>query len=117
MQFTGVVWSATASGVTLLFALAFTMAAIYGQITVNDLLIARYTADAWRSRIYAVRYFVTFMISGVAVSMIALLYGRGGFGLVLGVTALVAMGFLIAAILIAVLANGVEKAQLPQPAE
>ena len=55
----------------LLFALAFTMAAIYGQITVNDLVIARYTADAWRSRVYAVRYFLTFMMSGVAVSMIA----------------------------------------------
>jgi predicted MFS family arabinose efflux permease len=115
MQFSGVVWSAYASGIMLLFALAFTMAAIYGQITVNDLIIARYTADAWRSRIYAVRYFLTFMISGVAVSMIALLYGRGGFGLVLGATALVAMGFLVAAVLIAVLANGVEKARAAQP--
>jgi len=119
MQFTGVVWAAYASGATLLIALAFTMAAIYGQITVNDLLIARYTADAWRGRVYAVRYFITFMISGAAVSMIAVLYGRGGFGLVLGVTALVAMGFLIAAIAIAIaiFANGVEKAKLPQPAE
>jgi MFS family permease len=117
MQFCGVVWSAYASGPMLLVALAFTMAAIYGQITVNDLLIARYTADAWRGRIYAVRYFITFMISGAAVSMIAVLYGRGGFGLVLGATALVAMGFLVAAIAIAILANGVEKARLPQPAE
>ena len=117
MQFTGVVWSAYASGATLLVALAFTMAAIYGQITVNDLLIARYTADAWRGRVYAVRYFITFMISGVAVSMIAVLYGRGGFGLVLGATAVVAMGFLIAAIAIAIFANGVERARLPQPAE
>jgi MFS family permease len=117
LQFTGVVWSAYASGATLLIALAFTMAAIYGQITVNDLLIARYTADAWRSRVYAVRYFITFMISGAAVSMIAILYGRGGFGLVLGVTAVVAMGFLIAAIAIAIFANGVERARLPQPAE
>jgi MFS family permease len=117
MQFCGVVWSAYAGGVTLLFALAFTMAAIYGQITVNDLIIARYTADAWRSRIYAVRYFLTFMISGVAVSMIALLYGRGGFSLVLGATALVAMGFLVAVIAIAVIANGVERSRLPQPAE
>jgi MFS family permease len=117
MQFSGVVWSAYASGAMLLVALAFAMAAIYGQITVNDLLIARYTADAWRGRVYAVRYFITFMISGVAVSMIALLYGRGGFGLVLGATAIVAMGFVIAAIAIAVLANGVEKARLPQPAE
>ena len=117
MQFTGVVWSAYASGASLLVALAFTMAAIYGQITVNDLLIARYTADAWRGRVYAVRYFITFMISGVAVSMIAVLYARGGFGLVLGTTALIAMGFLVAAVVIAMLANGVEKARLPQPAE
>jgi MFS family permease len=117
MQFAGVVWSAYANGAMLLVALAFTMAAIYGQITVNDLLIARYTADAWRGRVYAVRYFITFMISGVAVSMIALLYGRGGFGLVLGATAIVAMGFLVAAIVIAVLASGVERARLPQPAE
>ncbi|MFY9770225.1 MAG: MFS transporter [Xanthobacteraceae bacterium] len=117
MQFAGVVWAAYASGASLLVALAFTMAAIYGQITVNDLLIARYTADAWRGRVYAVRYFITFMISGVAVSMIAVFYARGGFGLVLGATAIIAMGFLVAAIAIAILANGVEKARLPQPAE
>jgi len=117
MQFSGVVWAAYASGASLLVALAFTMAAIYGQITVNDLLIARYTADAWRGRVYAVRYFITFMISGVAVSMIAVFYARGGFGLVLSVTAIIAMGFLVAAVMIAILANGVEKARLPQPAE
>jgi MFS family permease len=120
MQFSGVVWSAYAQGATLLFALAFTMAAVYGQITVNDLILARYSADAWRSRVYAVRYFVTFMISGVAVSMIAVLHARGGFGLVLDVTAIVALGFLVGAISIAILANGVEKARveaIPQPAE
>ncbi len=117
MQFGGVVWAAYASGITLLFALAFTMAAIYGQITVNDLVIARYTADAWRGRVYAVRYFLTFMVSGVAVSMIAVLYGRGGFGLVLGATAVIALGFLVAVLVIALIANGVEQARLPQPAE
>ncbi len=116
MQFTGVVWTAYASGITVLFALAFTMAAIYGQITVNDLIIARYTADAWRGRVYAVRYFLTFMVSGVAVSMIALLYGRGGFALVLGATALIALGFLIAVLAIAYIASGVERARVPQPA-
>src|SRR5580704_15062034 len=100
MQFTGVVWAAYASGISLLFALAFTMAAVYGQITLNDLVIARYTADAWRSRVYAVRYFLTFMVSGVAVSMIALLYARGGFNLVLGATAVIALGFLVAVLLI-----------------
>jgi MFS family permease len=117
MQFTGVVWAAYASGVTLLFALAFTMAAIYGQITVNDLVIARYTADAWRGRVYAVRYFLTFMVSGVAVSLIAVLYGRGGFGLVLDATALMALGFLVAVLLIAVIVNSVERTRAIQPAE
>jgi MFS family permease len=115
MQFSGVVWTAYASGASLLFALAFTMAAIYGQVTVNDLVIARYTADAWRGRVYAVRYFLTFMISGLAVSMIALLYGRGGFPLVLGATAIVALGFLVSVIAIAIIANGVEKARVPHP--
>jgi MFS family permease len=115
MQFGGVVWSAYATGPTLLAALAFTMTAIYGQITVNDLVIARYTADAWRGRVYAVRYFLTFMTAGVAVSLLGVLYGRGGFGLVLGMTAVIALGFLVAALLIALLANGVEKAQMPQP--
>ena len=119
MQFVGVIWTVYASGVTLLFALAFTMAAIYGQITVNDLVIARYTADAWRGRVYAVRYFLTFMISGVAVSMIAVFYARGGFPLVLGVNALVALGFLVAVLAIALIAQNVEKARVPHavPAE
>jgi MFS family permease len=118
MQFAGVVWAAYAAGASLLFALAFTMAAIYGQITLNDLVIARYTADAWRGRVYAVRYFLTFMVSGVAVSMIAFLYGRGGFDLVLDATALIALGFLVAVLLIALIANGVEKTRVvQQPAE
>ena len=119
MQFAGVVWTAYASGVVVLFALAFTMAAIYGQITVNDLIIARYTADAWRGRVFAVRYFLTFMISGIAVSMIAFLYGRGGFPLVLGTTAFVALAFLIAVLAIAYIAANVERERVPQamPAE
>src|SRR5262249_58609379 len=102
---------------TLLGAFAFTMAGFYGKIAVNVLLIAVYTADAWRGRVYAVRYFITFMISGVAVSMIALLYGRGGFALVLGVTAVVAMGFLIAALAVAIFPNGVGEGRVPPPAE
>jgi MFS family permease len=117
LQFIGVVWAAYAAGTSLLFALAFTMAAIYGQITLNDLVIARYTADAWRGRVYAVRYFLTFMVSGVAVAMIALLYGRGGFDLVLDTTAVIALGFLVAVLLIALIANGVEKTRVVQPAE
>jgi MFS family permease len=116
LQFAGVVWSAYASGITLLIALAVTMAAIYGQVTVNDVVIARYTADAWRGRIYAVRYFLTFMVSGVAVSAMAYLYSRGGFDLVLAATAIVALGFVVSVIAIAVLAHSVERDRVSAPA-
>jgi MFS family permease len=109
VQFLGVVWAAQAGGRMLIGALALSMAAIYAQITVNDLVIARYTADAFRGRVFAVRYFLTFLVSGAAVSVIALLHGRGGFGLVLGITAVVALGFVIGTLLIAVLVHGVEK--------
>lgn len=109
MQFAAILWAAHSSGLVLLLALALAMAAIYGQVTVNDVVIARYTADAWRGRVYAVRYFLTFVSSGVAVSAIALLYSRGGFDLVLGTTALFALGFVVATTLIAVLAASVER--------
>ena len=119
LQFIGVVWSAYASGPMLIVALAVAVAAIYAQVTVNDLVIARYTADAWRSRVFAVRYFLTFVVSGAAVSLIALLHGRGGFDLVLGVAAVIALGFVIGTAAIAVLVHGVEKerAQVVAPAE
>jgi MFS family permease len=117
LQFVGVVWAAYAQGASLLAALALTMAAAYAQVTVNDLVIARYTADAWRGRVYAVRYFLTFLVSGAAVSLLALLYSRGGFDLVLDTIAVVAFGFVVAVAMIALLANGVENSRAPQPAE
>lgn len=109
LQFLGVLWAAQSSGKMLIVALAVTMAAIYAQVTVNDLVIARYTADAWRGRVYAVRYFLTFLAAGAAVTAIAFLHGRGGFDLVLGTTATIALGFVFATAVIAVLVNAVEK--------
>jgi MFS family permease len=117
LQFLGVLWVAQASGTMLIAALAVSMAAIYAQVTVNDLVIARYTADAWRGRVYAVRYFLTFIAAGAAVTAIAFLHGRGGFALVLGTTATIALGFVFATAVIAVLVNGVEKARAVAPAE
>jgi MFS family permease len=120
LQFIGVAWAAYATGVALLLALALTLAAIYAQVTVNDLVIARYTADAWRGRVYAVRYFLSFAVSGAAVSLIALLHGRGGFALVLATTAIIAFALMTVTIAIGVLVNGAERrsqAVQTQPAE
>jgi MFS family permease len=119
LQFLGVLWAANSSGMTLILALALTMAAIYGQVTVGDLVIARYTADAWRGRVYAVRYFLTFISSGAAVSIIAFLYSRGGFDLLLMAVAAIAAVFLIGVLGIVFLVAGVERArsEAAQPAE
>jgi MFS family permease len=119
LQFLGILWAANSSGMTLILALALTMAAIYGQVTVGDLVIARYTADAWRGRVYAVRYFLTFVSSGAAVSIIAFLYSRGGFDLLLMAVAGIAGVFLVGVLGIVFLISGVERARsgAAQPAE
>src|SRR5262249_15044034 len=47
--------------------------------TVNDALVGKYTPEEWRSRAYAVRYFVGFTAAGASVGLVAWLYERGGF--------------------------------------
>jgi len=118
LQFLGVVWVAVTSGSGLLLALAVAMGAIYGQVVVNDFVIARYTADSWRARVFAVRYFVTYVVSAAAVSIITFLHSRGGFDAVLAVTAVIALGFVVGTVGIAALVNGVERdSRVAQPAE
>jgi MFS family permease len=109
LQFVGVAWAAYATGTMLVMALALSLAAIYAQVTVNDLVIARYTADAWRGRVFAVRYFLSFAVSGAAVSIIALLHERGGFDLVLVTTAALALALAVVTIVITMLVHGVER--------
>ncbi len=106
--FIGVFWSVYASGIVLMVALAVAMIGLYGQVTVNDVVIARYTADAWRGRVYAVRYFLVFISSGAAVASIAYLHARGGFDLVLLATAGICFVFCVATIGVAILVSGVE---------
>jgi MFS family permease len=116
--FLGNLWAAYANGVSLLIALAIAIAAIYGQVTVNDMIMARYTADAWRGRVYAVRYFLLFISAGAAIGMIAVLHRTGGFTLVLSGNAVIALLLFIATIALVALIVSVEsKHAAAQPAE
>jgi len=116
--FVGNLWAAYASGVALLAALAIAIAAIYGQVTVNDMIMARYTADAWRGRVYAVRYFLLFISAGAAIGMISILHETGGFTLVLGVNAAIALLLFVTTLaLVAMIINVEGKQRAPQPAE
>ena len=118
LGFLGNLWAAYAGGTALLVALAIAVAAIYGQVTVNDMIMARYTADAWRGRVYAVRYFLLFISAGAAIGMISLLHESGGFTLVLGVNAVIALLLFITTLALVAMIISVEGRQRkPQPAE
>ena len=117
LGFLGNLWAAYTSGTALLVALAIAVAAIYGQVTVNDMIMARYTADAWRGRVYAVRYFLLFISAGAAIGMISLLHETGGFALVLGVNAVIALLLFVTTLALVAMIISVEGRQQTQPAE
>ncbi len=79
----------------MLAGLAIALGASYGQVVLNDAMIARYVPGPLRVKAVSIRYFIGFGASGFAVPLIALLYKASGFGLVLGSAALV--GLLIVA--------------------
>ncbi|MGB7257514.1 MAG: MFS transporter [Pseudolabrys sp.] len=118
LGFIGNLWAAYANGLNLMIALAVAVAAIYGQVTVNDMIMARYTADAWRGRVYAVRYFLLFISAGAAIGMISLLHQTGGFALVLGANAAIALLLFIATVgLVAMIISVEGRQSAVQPAE
>lgn len=65
-----------AHNVALLLVAGVMMLTIFGAIPIQDTLVARNTADAWRSRIYALKYLISLGISSVAVPVVAFVYGR-----------------------------------------
>src|SRR5205807_1757385 len=90
-QVLGILLALYTSGWWLLPSLALAVAAIYGQVTVNDFVLARYAPPAWRGRIYAIRFFLIFTMAGPAAWGIGRLYEQGGFNTVLGVGAAIAL--------------------------
>ena len=104
LQPLGLGLAALTTGMPMLAGLVLAMAAIYGQVVVNDAMVARYVPFQFRARAFSVRYFLGFTTSGLAVPLIALLHGMKGFSLVLSAAAmfgtvifLCSIGFLLAA--------------------
>ena len=67
----------------LLVLAVFIIVAIFGQVTVNDTMLGKYTAEEWRGRAYAARYFLGFTAAGLSVGLVSILYNEGGFDLML----------------------------------
>ena len=74
----GLLIAAYAQDWLMLVAAGAVMIAIFGQVTINDTMVARYTTDEFRSRVFAVRYFVGFGVAACAVPLISILHQKGG---------------------------------------
>lgn len=87
------------SGLPVLIGSVVFMLLVFGQIPINDALLSRITAERYRSRIYAVKFVLSFAVAAAAIPMVAVLHQRVGFdGL------FVAMTVIAGAIFFAVLA-------------
>ena len=73
--------------------------AIFGQVTVNDAMIAKYTSDEWRARAYSARYFLGFTAAGLSVGLVSWLYLQGGFTTMLQAFSLLCLMIVLGAVI------------------
>lgn len=76
------------------------MLAVFGQIPINDVLVGRITDGEWRSRVYALRYIVTFSVMASAVPLIAWVHANWGFTALFKVMATASACTLIAVLML-----------------
>jgi MFS family permease len=69
---------AFARGWLVLPVTAAVAAAIFGQVTVNETMTARYISPDLRTRMYSIRFFVGFLGSAASAPLVGMLYERTG---------------------------------------
>lgn len=85
-------WSVAIYGALFMFA-------VFGQVTVNDAMVANFVAPQWQARVFALRYFVSFGASAAAIPLISYIEPRQGLtGLYLILAVLGGLTFLAAVI-------------------
>jgi MFS family permease len=89
-------FAATLSNLPLIICAIGIVMGAFGQVTVNDAMVGKYTSEEWRSRAYSVRYFIGFTAAGASVGLVAWLYEQGGF-----ITMLQAFGALCLLVIVA----------------
>lgn len=73
---------------------------LFGQITVNDAMVGKYTSEEWRSRAFAVRYFIGFTAAGASIGLVAWLYEQDGFLTMLHAFAALCLLVIVAALIL-----------------
>lgn len=91
--------AAFSSGWPMVFVAVAMIFTIFGQVTFNDGMVARYANSDWRARVYAVRYLLSFGVSAVAIPLVAFMHAHGGFTALLEVLSLCSLLVLLGAAL------------------
>ncbi|MGQ9365366.1 MFS transporter [Azospirillum sp. ST 5-10] len=73
------------SGLPLVLVMIGVVVGMFGQVTVNDAMVGRYTSEEWRARAFAARYFLGYTAAGASVGLVAWLHEQGGFALMMQV--------------------------------
>lgn len=76
-------FGAALTGIPLILVSIGIVVGIFGQVTINDAMVGKYTSEEWRARAFAARYFLGFTAAGVSVGLVAWLHERGGFTLMM----------------------------------
>ncbi|MES2032031.1 MAG: MFS transporter [Pseudomonadota bacterium] len=93
-------FAASQSNISLIVVAIGIIVGLFGQITVNEAIVGKYTSEEWRSRAYAVRYFVGFTAAGASVGLVAWLYEQGGFIMMLHAFAALSALVIVAALIL-----------------
>lgn len=88
------------TGVAAVLVATGFMLAVFGQIPINDVLVGRITDGARRSRVYALRYVVTFSVMASAIPLIAWLHAGWGFAALFKVMAVASACTLLAVLML-----------------
>ena len=91
--------AAFSTGWPMVFVAVAMIFTIFGQVTFNDGMVARYASSDWRARVYAVRYLLSFGVSAVAIPLVAFMHAHGGFTALLEVLSLFSLLVLLGAAL------------------
>lgn len=67
------------SGVPALIGSLVFMLLVFGQIPINDALLSRITTSEYRSRIYGVKFVLSFAVAAGAIPLVAFLHSTTGF--------------------------------------
>ncbi len=83
---------AHAQGIAVLLLAALAAATIFGQVTVNETMVARYISPKLRTKLYSIRFFVGFLGAAAAAPMVGFLHEATG---TLAASLLVLAGFAV----------------------